>query len=146
MFGRDMARPRIDKEKAARALAQWAMYHCREAYIPFISDSFKVDERTLWRWKKALETDKELSLLYEQRLNDLYSQDWLATLDRGIGAYLARLLELAPTADIEQSRETFKVLSEIKITKEVLAPNAANRQPNTNVSAEIGAAEARETN
>jgi hypothetical protein len=127
-FGEEVvivAKPSIDKDKAARALAQWALKQHRRAFASSVADSFEISERTLWRWKNSLEDDDELSALYEEKLNELCTQDWVQTLDQSMNAYLSRMLELAPTAPLPDATEALKTLAEIKLTKEVLTPNAA---------------------
>jgi hypothetical protein len=120
-----------DNQLAARVLAQWAFKHFKLSELAALTASYQLSEKTLWNWKRALQTDRELSVLYEQRLNELLNQDWTKTLDLAIGATLSRLLELAPTANHEQARENFKVLAEVKITREVLAPQTALTKGNT---------------
>jgi hypothetical protein len=138
-----MAKPSIDRPKAAKALSEWGMKHFKRAFASSIAENYKITERTLWNWKSALERDHELSALYEEHLNALYSADWVGTLDKANGAYLMRLLELAPTATQEEARETFKVLAEMKLTKEVLTSDViTNAKSNTIQPREISQAEA----
>lgn len=71
------------------------MKHHRRAFASSIAANFGINERTLWRWKNALETDDELSALYEKRLNEIYTRDWVEVLDTNLSAFLNRMLELA---------------------------------------------------
>jgi hypothetical protein len=131
-----------DNQLAARVLAQWAFKHFKLSELAHLTASYQIGERTVWRWKKSLETNKELAALYEERLNELLTQDWVKTLDLAIGATLSRLLELAPTADHEQARENFRVLAEVKLTHDVLvgklsagsSQNATSKTPQCMVS------------
>jgi len=142
-----MAKPVIDRHKAARALSEWSLRHFKRAFAAAIAESYGITERTLWNWKSALERDDELSALFDDYLNELYAADWVGTLDKANTAYLIRLLELAPTATQEEARETFKVLAEMKLTKEVLTSDViANAKPNTVEPREVQKAEAQTLN
>ncbi len=109
-----------DNQLAARVLAQWAFKHFKVSELALLTASYQVSEKSIWNWKKALQTDDQLTVLYEERLNELLNQDWVKTLDLAIGASLSRMLELAPTANLTETLEAFKALAEVKITHEVM--------------------------
>ena len=125
---------RMDREKGARALAQWAMKHHRRAFASSIAESYGITERTLWNWKSALETDDELSALYEKRLNEILNRDWAISLEGALGDGIEKLRELInATSSLSEATEAVKMLAEIQLTKEVLSPNAPNPKPHTDV-------------
>jgi hypothetical protein len=110
-----------DNQLAARVLAQWAYKHFKLSELAVLTASYSLGERTLWNWKKALQTDKQLAVLYEERLNELLNQDWAKTLDLAIGAGITKVSELmAKSESLPETVEAFKALAEIKLTHEVL--------------------------
>ena len=116
---------RRDNHLAARALADWARDGFREATIGTITDTYGVTSRTLWRWKKALDTDTELSGLFRARLDDLLDRDWAQELDTAIAESIERLRALiAGSTDLSEVVEAFRALAEVALTREVLRGDA----------------------
>jgi methyl-accepting chemotaxis protein len=118
-----------DNRLAARALADWAREGFREAVVGKITATYEVAPRTLWNWKKALDTDTELAGLFKERLNDILDRDWAAHLDTALAETVERLRTLIAAAeDLTAVVEAFKALSEVAITREVLR-GATDAQP-----------------
>jgi hypothetical protein len=110
-----------DNQLAARVLAQWAFKHFKLSELAVLTASYNLAERTLWNWKKALQTDEQLAVLYEERLNELLNQDWVKTLDLAIGVSINKVSELmAKSESLPEVTEAFKALAEMKLTHEVL--------------------------
>ena len=114
-----------DNPLAARALAHWARDGFSEATINHITESYGVTSRTLWNWKKALDTDQELSGLFRERLDNLLNRDWAAQLDAALAETVERIRTLIQDApDLTPVVEAFRALSEVAITREVLRGDA----------------------
>jgi transposase-like protein len=127
-----MPKPVVDKPKAARALAEWAFKNYKYAEVFAIADKFEVNEKTVRRWRNALEHDVDLSRLFEERFNELLNQDWGKKLEEAISTGISKVQELLESSEsLPEAVEALKALAEIKITREVLAPNAANGKQNT---------------
>ena len=127
-----MASPIRDNQKGARMLAEWAMAHFRESKIVELSLKYAMGESTMWLWKKRMDKDRQLRLIYEERLNELLDKDWGDKLNQAISKGITKIEELMTSSQsLPETTEAVKALAEIKITREVLAPNAANGNQNT---------------
>jgi hypothetical protein len=112
---------RRDNARAARALAEWALEGFREAAVAKLTATYEVAPRTLWNWKKALDTDSELAGLFRDRLNDILDRDWAAHLTDALAELVQRIRALAAgEEDLGKVVEAFRALSEVAITREVL--------------------------
>lgn len=112
---------RRDNARAARALAEWALEGFREAAVAKLTATYEVAPRTLWNWKKALDTDSELAALFKARLNDILDRDWAAHLTDALAELVQRIRTLAADEpDLGKVVEAFRALSEVEITREVL--------------------------
>ena len=112
---------RRDNARAARALAEWALEGFREAAVAKLTATYEVSPRTLWNWKKALDSDSELAGLFRARLNDILDKDWAAHLDEALAELVQRIRALAADEpDLAKVVDAFRALSEVAITREVL--------------------------
>ena len=125
-----------DNQAAARALADWAREGFREAHVQKITATHKVAARTLWNWKKALDTDPELAGLFRDRLNDALNKDWATHLDEALTELVQRIRTLASDdeATLNAVVDAFRALSEVHITREVLR-GAADAEPHRSYEA-----------
>lgn len=112
---------RRDNARAARVLAEWALEGFREAAVAKLTATYEVAPRTLWNWKKALDSDSELAGLFRDRLNDILDKDWAAHLTDALAELVQRIRTLAADEpDLGKVVEAFRALSEVEITREVL--------------------------
>ena len=122
---------RRDNHQAARALADWAQHRFARSYENRIADTYGVAPRTLWRWKDALDSDKELSALFKTAIQTHVTRDWADHLDATLTAAITKLLTLIEASDsLPDVTEAFAKLSEVAIAKEMLR-GALNGEPAT---------------
>jgi hypothetical protein len=134
--------PKRDNNQAARALAEWAMQQFKTQHDASIAEKYGITTRTLWNWKDALRTDRQLSANFQQLTNGLLDQHWAAELDEALTDAIARMRSLMRNAtDLREVTEAFKALAEVGITREVLSadtePSAS--RPATSAPSEASA-------
>jgi hypothetical protein len=113
--------PERDNEMAARVLAEWSIHSFVRSKLSAIAAKYDVAERSVWRWKNALEDDDNLSALYEQRVNELLNSDWLKKLEEALSLNMDRQMELTRVSkSLADVTESFKNLAEVKLTVEML--------------------------
>lgn len=113
--------PKRDNHQAARALADWSQHRFARSKETAIADAYGVSARTLWRWKDALDSDKELSALWRQAVQTHVTREWADQLDEALRATITRILTLMQDEpDLSKVTEAFAKLSEVAIAKEML--------------------------
>lgn len=131
---------RRDNARAARALAEWALEGFREAAVAKLTATYEVAPRTLWNWKKALDSDSELAGLFRDRLNAALDLDWSQHLGEALAELVQRIRTLAADEpDLGKVVEAFRALSEVEITREVLR-GASDADPHRGHEATSGQA------
>lgn len=118
--------PRRDNNLAARALADAVLTNDRTA-----AAKHGITDRTLRRYREALETDPELSATFRATLDALLTEGWAKELDAGIRDLIGQLRRrsetLANTPEGYQALvDAVRALGEIAVAREVL--NAAAEQ------------------
>src|SRR5690606_8440270 len=112
---------RRDNARAARALAEWALEGFREAAVAKLTATYEVAPRTLWNWKKALDSDTELAGLFRDRPHAAPDLDRPQHLGEALAELVQRIRTLAAgEEDLGKVVEAFRALSEVAITREVL--------------------------
>jgi len=110
-----------DNQLAARALADAVLTNDRTA-----AAKHKITDRTLRRYREALDTDAELSASFRTALDALLTSSWVTELDRGlsdlIGQLRTRSLTLANSPEGYQALvDAVRALGEIAVAREVLS-------------------------
>jgi len=113
--------PTRDNHKAARVLVDAALYGDRTS-----CERNKVTDRTLRRYRAALDTDTDLSALYAQLSRLVTTQNWADELNTSLTGLIRKLgsmvteLPGSTAENISAVTGAIKVLSEIALTREVL--------------------------
>ena len=116
-----MPRPR-NNEKAARAIAEWALNGFKYTEITKIANDYGVTTRTIENWYAATKKDPILSELYEQESKLLASQSWADKLDRDIIELQELMLNKAKTSEsLPDLTQAHRSLAELQIAKELLS-------------------------
>ncbi|GGR31378.1 hypothetical protein [Deinococcus ruber] len=116
-----MASPKRDNAKAARVLVDAALHGDRTT-----CERHKITDRTLRRYRQALDEDSELSALYAQLSKLVSTQNWADELNTSLTGLIRKLgsmvqeLPGSTAENISAVTGAIKVLSEIALTREVL--------------------------
>lgn len=137
--------PKRDNERAARALVDAVLYGDRTA-----CEIHKITDRTLRRYREALESDEELSALFDELSTQAARLPWAQQIDLTLSGASAKLLDLIQKASNPTPETIVAVtgavqsLAEIAMTRDMLAarlresepepPPAPNAQPRPRVT------------
>lgn len=125
-----MARPQRDNMKAAKALIDAAIQGDATA-----CETHGITTRTLQRYRAALENDEELSLFYAQLSRTISTQSWADELNLTLTSAIRKQGEMIrglkehTAENINATTNAIKALSEIAITRDVLASGGDDDEP-----------------
>ena len=111
-----------NNQKAARAIAEWALYGFKYGEAQKVADNHSVTVRTLTNWYIATKKDPELSELYQKAAKTLADQDWAQTLSHDISQLQSLLLSQAKESkSVQDLTLAHRSLAELQIAKELLS-------------------------
>jgi len=125
-----MAKPKRDNERAARALADAALLGDRKA-----CEKHAITDRTLRNYRAALQTDPELSWLFQTACTELTRRHWAEELNDTLNAATQKLKALILNAHstdpetITAITQAVLGMAELALTRDILATRTEGEGP-----------------